>query len=217
MTHTPPPRPILSSNTLENVGTAHTPPPRSAKKQVLRGHIEQSTVVQCSEQTADLRKVRRSYENPKLEKLQSVDNGGLMERFCDVGTLIEEWEEMEKDQKEWEVVEGIRRGGRRVSKRMGELLGRFEGGGETETENMVENESCAKPNLSNNLSSFSSISKNTLSTGSHFQRRTKTLTSTVTSNQNSTLNSNSSNSRKVYKLARSFNNSKIQNRNDAKL
>ena len=53
-----------------------------------------------------------------------------MERFCDVGTLIKEWEEMEHDQKEWEVVEGIRRGGRRVSKRMGELLGRFEGGGE---------------------------------------------------------------------------------------
>ena len=31
-----------------------------------------------------------------------------------MGTLIEEWEEMEKDQKEWEVVEGIRRGGRRA-------------------------------------------------------------------------------------------------------
>ena len=89
--------------------------------------------------------------------------------------------------------------------------------GERETENKVENESCAKPNLSNNLSSFSSISKNTLSTGSHFQRRTKTLTSTLTSNQDSTLNSNSSNRRKVYKLARIFNNSKIQNRNDAKM
>jgi type II secretory pathway predicted ATPase ExeA len=32
-----------------------------------------------------------------------------------------------------------------------------------------------------------------------------------------TLNSNSSNRRKVYKLARIFNNSKIQNRNDAKM
>ena len=120
---------------------------------------------------------------------------------------------MEHDQKEWEVVEGIRRGGRRVSRRMGELLGKFEGGGETEPENKVENKSCAKPKLS----SFSSISKNTFSTGSHFQRRTKTLTSTLTSNPDSTLNINSSNGRKVYKLARYLNNSKIQNRNDAKL
>jgi hypothetical protein len=40
---------------------------------------------------------------------------------------------------------------------------------------------------------------------------------TSNSSPNSTLNSNSSNSRKVYKIARNINNSKIQNRNDAKL
>jgi hypothetical protein len=55
MTHTQPLGPMVSSDTLGNVGTAHTPPPRPAKKQAWRGHIEQSTVVQCSAQTADLR------------------------------------------------------------------------------------------------------------------------------------------------------------------
>ena len=129
MTHTPPPGPIFESNIiLDNVETMHTLPPRPVIKQDMGGHIEQNTVIKASEKSTDLRKVIRNYENPKLEKLQSVGNVGIVERFCDVGTLVTEWERMENDPKEWEVLEGIRRGGRRVSKRMVELLGKFEGG-----------------------------------------------------------------------------------------
>ena len=72
--------------------------------------------------------------------------------------------------------------------------------------------------------SFSSISKNKLSTGSNIQ--TGRISSTLTSTENSTLKSNSSNGRKLYKLTKSFKNvnssfnvnkSKIQNRKDAEL
>ena len=146
MTHTPPPRPIFEGNIiLQNVETAHTLPPRPVIEQDMGGHIERITVVKASEKSTDLRKVIRNYENPKLEKLQSVGNVGIVERFCDVGTLVTEWERMENDPKEWEVLEGIRRGGRRVSKRMVELLGMFEGEGDTDTESVVKSRSCAKP------------------------------------------------------------------------
>ena len=61
--------------------------------------------------------------------------GGIIERFHSIETVIPKWEEIEKDEKEWEECGGIRRGGRKVSKRMSELLDRFEKGmGEEEKE-----------------------------------------------------------------------------------
>ena len=50
---------------------------------------------------------------------------GMQERFVDVHSLVREWEELENCKEECEVKGGMRRGGRRVSKKMSELLGRF--------------------------------------------------------------------------------------------
>ena len=44
--------------------------------------------------------------------------------------MIKQWEQLEEDDSEWKVEEGVRRGGRKLSKRMSELLGIF--GGERE-------------------------------------------------------------------------------------
>ena len=69
----------------------------------------------------------------------------MMERFHNIETVIPEWEEIEGDEKEWEEVGGIRRGGRRVSKRMSELLDRFEKGrGEEENETQVGSSAVVK-------------------------------------------------------------------------
>ena len=41
--------------------------------------------------------------------------------------MIRIWENLENDESEWRVEGGLRRGGRRVSRRISELLGKFEG------------------------------------------------------------------------------------------
>ena len=66
--------------------------------------------------------------SPNLERSPSAV-GGNAERFCDIGTMVSQWEEMEVKVLEWKVLEGVRRGGRKVSRRISELLGKFEGGG----------------------------------------------------------------------------------------
>ena len=50
--------------------------------------------------------------------------------------MIKQWEQLEKDDSEWKVEEGVRRGGRKLSKRMSELLGIF--GGERENANVTD-------------------------------------------------------------------------------
>jgi hypothetical protein len=50
---------------------------------------------------------------------------GKLERLKDIGSMITQWEELEDNDKEWVVEEGVRRGGRKISRRMSELIGIF--------------------------------------------------------------------------------------------
>ena len=78
--------------------------------------------VQHSGCTVDLEKDDGGPGSQYLERTPSMVNG-VHERFVDVHSLVREWEELENCKEEWEVNEGRRRGGRRVSKRMSELQG----------------------------------------------------------------------------------------------
>ena len=69
-----------------------------------------------------MRKVTEVSASPNLEKTPSLV-GGRVERFGDIAKMIDKWEMLEEDDKEWKVEEGIRRGGRRLSRRVSELLG----------------------------------------------------------------------------------------------
>jgi hypothetical protein len=51
---------------------------------------------------------------------------GSKEVFRDVGTMVRTWEEMEEDISEWRQEGGVRRGGRRISRRISDLLRSFE-------------------------------------------------------------------------------------------
>ena len=78
--------------------------------------------------------------------------------------MVTRWERLEQDDSEWKVEEGIRRGGRKLSRRMSELLGIF---GEGEKGSMVglesgttlleDNELFSLPTLSLTLSSKTDI------------------------------------------------------------
>ena len=93
------------------------------------------TGVQSGIIATDLRKVGSRIQNSNHEKSPSIVNGKL-EMFCDVKSLICEWEYLEGNAMEWEEKEGRRRGGRRVSRRVSELLEKFEGGGGQEHEKL---------------------------------------------------------------------------------
>ena len=53
---------------------------------------------------------------------------GKLEQFRDVRSMVEEWNGLETDDLEWLPIEGVRRGGRRMSRRISELLQNFQGG-----------------------------------------------------------------------------------------
>ena len=74
----------------------------------------------------DLRKVKCMSGSSNRERTPIIV-GGKVERFCDIGTMIDQWEEMEGNVLEWKVEEWVRRGGRKVSRRISELLGKFRG------------------------------------------------------------------------------------------
>ena len=63
--------------------------------------------------------------------------------FHDSKDMIAKWERIESDEDEWKVEGGIRSGGRKLSRRMSELLGNFEysegGGGVTKLDDDVAN------------------------------------------------------------------------------
>ena len=96
-----------------------------------------STGVQSLEHTADLIKVGGVTRSPNLEKSPSI-LGGKVERFCDIGNMICQWEEMEGEVLKSAREERGRRECRRVNKRISELMGSFEeGGGYLKTENWM--------------------------------------------------------------------------------
>lgn len=80
--------------------------------------------VQYTGCTVDSKEVNGGPALKYLERTPSIVHG-VHERFVDVQAMVKEWEDVESCKEEWEVKEGRRRGGRRVSKRMSELLGRF--------------------------------------------------------------------------------------------
>ena len=71
--------------------------------------------------------------------------------FHDSKDMIAKWERIESDEDEWKVEGGIRSGGRKLSRRMSELLGNFEysegGGGVTKLDDDVANCSEGGANL----------------------------------------------------------------------
>ena len=131
-----------------------------------------------------------------------------MERFRDVDDMIQEWEEMEGDIQEWEVVGGMRRGGRRVSKRISELLDIFdpEGGARKSIASNLE-VGCARDIPEQQKVSSSNIKGRDLkSTIGGYQRNIVT---------GSTEGASTLISRKVYKLSKTPRTS--SNYNEAKL
>ena len=78
--------------------------------------------VHSIEHTADLLKVGGVTRNMSLEKSPGMV-AGRVERFCDIGRMICQWEEMEGEGLEGGRDERERRKGRRVSRRISELMG----------------------------------------------------------------------------------------------
>ena len=94
-----------------------------------------STGVQSDKHTADLRKVGGVTGSPNLERTPSMV-GGRIERFCEIGSMIRRWEEMEGVVLEGGEECGGRREVRRGSKGICKLMGMFgDGGGRKSLEN----------------------------------------------------------------------------------
>jgi hypothetical protein len=96
-----------------------------------------STGVQQPDDIADLSKVMPESASPNLDRTPGVV-AGRVERFGDIGMMVTKWERMDQDDNEWKAEEGMRRGNRKLSRRMSELLGIF---GEGEKVSMVGLES----------------------------------------------------------------------------
>mgnify|MGYP007048500549 CR=1 FL=1 len=107
-------------------------------------------------------------------------------------------EEKEVDVKVWEVVGGRRRGGRRVSKRISELLDIFdpEGGARTSMENNLEFD-CARDIPNQHTISSLENGRATKSTIGGFKRN-------IVTGSTEGASTSSSKSRKFYKLTKTF-------------
>eukprot|EP00090_Calanus_glacialis_P030632 TRINITY_DN49602_c0_g1_i1.p1 TRINITY_DN49602_c0_g1~~TRINITY_DN49602_c0_g1_i1.p1 ORF type:complete len:204 (-),score=39.33 TRINITY_DN49602_c0_g1_i1:50-586(-) len=75
--------------------------------------------------------------NLKLKSPSTIN--GTEEWFMDVNSMVGRWEEMDQDEGEWQPKEGRRRGGRKISRRMSELiLGFEEGDGDRRTDRCTD-------------------------------------------------------------------------------
>ena len=111
------------------------------------------TAVQPASPATDLRKVEYGQASPNLDV--NVEVGVRGETFSDIGGMIARWEMMENSENEWKVEEGVRRGGRKLSRRISELLGNFEQREEGERVDDLETDvdlEGGKPNVMTNLS-----------------------------------------------------------------
>ena len=106
---------------------AHTPVPgpQADPQKLVINCVQDCTTVQWREEQADLRKVTIVPRSPDGDV--SATRIDEEEFSTDTRKLIETWNKMEEDESEWKVEEGFRRGGRRVSRRISELLTKFEG------------------------------------------------------------------------------------------
>ena len=95
------------------------------------------TPVLGAEGDADLRKVEILPASTYTGVALTVT--GADEDFStDIETLKLNWDILENDEKEWKVEEGRRRNGRRISRRISDLIDKFEGGGEAEHSNPLD-------------------------------------------------------------------------------
>ena len=110
----------------------HTPTlgPRTDQAVPVICCVQPCTLVQPIKISEDLIKVEYESGSPESDR---GGEGGEMEfvGLTNIETMIAKWEAMENDANEWKVEEGVRRGGRKLSKRISELLGRYEGKRET--------------------------------------------------------------------------------------
>jgi hypothetical protein len=131
-THTPWPG-TLHNVKEQYVGTVHTPYLGTSTHTEQQMHgiycVKLGTSVQPLDITADLEKVPVNSASRNLDRTPGMVDG-REERFCDIGQMIKQWEKLENDDGEWKVEEGVRRGGRKLSKRMSEHLGIYGGKGE---------------------------------------------------------------------------------------
>jgi hypothetical protein len=144
-THTPLPGPKDMSDTDRDItvdkylGPAHTAylgAQAEQSKSVINCALL-STGVQQPDDSADLRKVTLESASPNLNRTPGLVNSRV-ERFGDISVMVTKWERLEQDDNEWKAEEGMRRGNRKFSMRMTELLGIF---GDGEKGSMVGLES----------------------------------------------------------------------------
>ena len=83
--------------------------------------MDEDISVQSIEHTADLLKVGGSTRSMSSEKSPGIV-GGRIERFCDIGNMICQWEEMEGEGPESGREEREKRKGRRVSRRIRRVI-----------------------------------------------------------------------------------------------
>jgi hypothetical protein len=108
--------------------TAHTPVPGTQidLQNVRINCIQCTHTVQCQQECTDPEKVKSVLASTVTGNAQSMT--GLEEDFStNIDDIRQIWDRLENDEDEWKVEEGWRRGGRKVSRRMSELIDRFEG------------------------------------------------------------------------------------------
>jgi hypothetical protein len=141
------------------LGTAHTP--------YLGAQAEQSksvincamlcTGVQQAEKCTDLRKVTLEPASPNLDRTPGVVDGRV-ERFGDINVMVAKWESLEQDDNEWKAEEGMRRGNRKLSRRMSELLGIFGEGEGVSMGSLEVGVTTLEDNILHSLSSTTELS-----------------------------------------------------------
>ena len=122
----------------DNIWAEHTliVGPETNLMQPLAGNVQSEHTVK---NIADLRKVSEYPNSTNFDKSPSMVNG-MKEGFKDVRSMVGVWEDMDGDEGEWLQVGERRRGGRRISRRISELIMNFqeEGGPETDRKEMME-------------------------------------------------------------------------------
>ena len=129
--------------------TAHTPVlgAQATLHNVRINCVQCTHIVQCQQECSDPEKVNGIPACTATSGTFSMTGQG--EDFTtNIDDLKQVWDKMENDEEEWKVEEGWRRGGRKVSRRMSELIRRFDGEASGEHSNLGV---CDKSNNEQNL------------------------------------------------------------------
>ena len=122
--------------------TAHTPVPGAEVEPTMLGiDCAQCTVtVHYREGETDMQNVNSLPTNISAENTHSMTGVEDEEFTTDLNDLLKTWDIMEDDENEWRVEGGVRRGGRKVSRRMSELIDMFGGSNDKENSNLLVDE-----------------------------------------------------------------------------